>query len=90
VAVGPTTHRATVCGAGGQAGDQVQAALAIRDLNHITIVSSRRETAAKPVNRLRQEFPHVEFHGITTPQEALGNSRLVCCATSSKLPTVQR
>jgi ornithine cyclodeaminase len=82
----PDARRLTVIGAGRQAATQADAVLAVRPIERVTVVSRTPAHAAAFAERLRERAPGVEVRTAATPDDAVTDADVVCCATSAVRP----
>ena len=78
--------RLTLIGTGAQAPDQVRAVLAVRRIAAVTVTGRSADRAATLSRELADEFPDVKFTPSTSIDEAIADTDIVCCATSSATP----
>jgi len=78
--------RLTLIGTGAQAPDQVRAVLAVRRIADVTVTGRSADRAAELCRDLADEFPEVRFSPSTDIDEAIADTDIVCCATSSATP----
>ncbi len=82
----PEASALALFGAGGQAADQVRAVNAVRPLSRVAVHDRDPQRAGALVAGLSAEFPGVELVTAPSPQQALEDAQIVCCATSSTTP----
>ncbi|MFC0628630.1 ornithine cyclodeaminase family protein [Kribbella deserti] len=82
----PGAIRLTLIGTGAQAADQVHAVLAVRPIEHVTIVGRDLTRASTLAAVLAHDYAEVLFTAGTSIDEAIGDADVVCCATSSSTP----
>ncbi|MBB5159813.1 ornithine cyclodeaminase family protein [Saccharopolyspora phatthalungensis] len=82
----PDAHRLVLIGAGTLAFDQIRAVAAVRDLEHVVIVSRSLTSADALGDRVRSAFPELTVVTGLDPAPHLGSADIVCCATSSTRP----
>ncbi|MER7248567.1 ornithine cyclodeaminase family protein [Kribbella sp. NPDC000426] len=78
--------RLTLIGTGAQAADQVRAVLAVRRIADTTVTGRSADRAAALARQLSDEFPDVKFTPSTSIDEAIADTDIICCATSSTTP----
>ncbi|GAB2633155.1 ornithine cyclodeaminase family protein [Kribbella swartbergensis] len=78
--------RLTLIGTGAQATDQVRAVLAVRRIAAVTVTGRSADRAAALSTALAGEFPDVKFTPSTSVEDAIADTDIVCCATSSSTP----
>jgi ornithine cyclodeaminase len=78
--------RLTLIGTGAQAADQVRAVLAVRRIADVTVTGRSADRAAALVRQMSDEFPDVKFTPGTSIDEAIADTDIICCATSSTTP----
>lgn len=78
--------RLTLIGTGAQAPDQVRAVLAVRRIAVVTVTGRSADRAAALSQELADEFPDVKFTPSTSIDDAIADTDIVCCATSSATP----
>jgi ornithine cyclodeaminase/alanine dehydrogenase-like protein (mu-crystallin family) len=83
-------RRLTILGAGVQAGAHLDAMLAVRDLEHVTICSRTPERAERLVQRAREAYPDVSVEVADSAEHALRDAQVVVTATSSREPVLRR
>ena len=76
----------TIFGAGAQAPLQVAAVCAVRPIERILVVNRTRERAETFAIALRDQQPHVDVQIAVSPDQALTESDIICCVTSSATP----
>ncbi|AUI64078.1 ornithine cyclodeaminase family protein [Amycolatopsis sp. BJA-103] len=82
----PDAGRLALLGSGAQAGDQVRAIAAVRELREVAIHSRTAGNARSLADRLGAEFPAVAFRVAESVEDALADAEIVNCATSSEKP----
>jgi ornithine cyclodeaminase/alanine dehydrogenase-like protein (mu-crystallin family) len=82
----PDAHTLAVIGAGGQSADQVRAVCAVRPIKEVRIASRTRESAARLVERLRQELHEVAFVVASSNGGAIRDADVVCTVTGASAP----
>ncbi|MEV0286598.1 ornithine cyclodeaminase family protein [Kribbella sp. NPDC050820] len=80
------TSRLTLIGTGAQAPDQVRAVLAVRRIAAVTVTGRSADRAEALSASLADEFPDVKFTPSTSIGDAIADTDIVCCATSSSTP----
>ena len=79
--------RLAVLGAGVQARTQAEAVSAVRPLQSISVYSPTAANVARMIEDLRDRLPAgIGYHAASSPREALADSDIVCCATTSGTP----
>jgi ornithine cyclodeaminase len=78
--------RLTLIGTGAQAADQVRAVLAVRPITQVTITGRSADRASALADQLATEFPEAKFTPSTSTDEAIADTDIICCATSSATP----
>ncbi len=78
--------RLTLVGTGAQAPDQVRAILAVRRIAAVTITGRTADRAEALSSALADEFPDVKFTPSTSIDDAIADTDIICCATSSATP----
>ncbi len=79
--------RLAVLGAGVQARTQAAAVSEVRRLERISVYSPTTANVARMIEDLREQLPDgIEYQAATSPREALADSDIVCCATTSATP----
>ncbi|MEV4266235.1 ornithine cyclodeaminase family protein [Kribbella sp. NPDC049584] len=78
--------RLTLIGTGAQAADQIRAVLAVRPITQVTITGRSADRAATLADQLATEFPEAKFTPGTNIDEAIADTDIICCATSSATP----
>ena len=79
--------RLAVLGAGVQARTQAAAVSEVRRLERISVYSPTAANVARMIEDLRDQLPDgIEYQAATSPREALADSDIVCCATTSATP----
>jgi ornithine cyclodeaminase len=78
--------RLTLIGTGAQAADQVRAVLAVRPITQVTITGRSADRATALADQLATEFPEAKFTPSTSIDEAIADTDIICCATSSATP----
>lgn len=79
--------RLAVLGAGVQARTQAEAVSAVRRLERISVYSPTAANVARMIEDLRDRLPAgIGYQAAASPREALTDSDIVCCATSSGTP----
>jgi ornithine cyclodeaminase len=73
-------------GAGAQAPAQVAAVCAVRPIERVWVVNRTRARAERLVAALAEQGLAAELRIAGTPQEALAEADVVCCATSARDP----
>lgn len=84
----PDARRLVLVGAGEQALDQVRAVLAVRDIDHVAVVSRTIASAQALRDRLWDRFPALPVEVGTDPSRHLVSADIVCCATSAATPVL--
>ncbi len=79
----PDSRVFTLIGAGGQAYDQVQAVLAVRDIREVRIVSKHGNSAERLAQRLRQEGVHARA---ADAREGVRGADIITTVTDSVTP----
>ncbi len=79
----PDSRVFTLIGAGGQAYDQVQAVLAVRDIQDVRIVSKSGESAERLAQRLREEGVQARAADV---REAVQGADIITAVTDSTTP----
>ncbi|MEM8535118.1 MAG: ornithine cyclodeaminase [Chloroflexota bacterium] len=80
------SHVLAIFGAGAQAPLQVAAVCAVRPIKRIWVVNRTRERAETFAIALRDQQPQVDIQIAVSPDQALAEADLICCATSSTTP----
>ncbi|WP_329003645.1 ornithine cyclodeaminase family protein [Kribbella sp. NBC_00709] len=78
--------RLALIGTGAQAPDQVRAVLAVRRIADVTVTGRSADRATALARQLGDEFPDVKFTAGTSVDEAIADTDIICCATSSTTP----
>lgn len=79
--------RLAVLGAGVQARTQAEAVSAVRRLERISVYSPTAANVARMIEDLRDRLPDgIEYRAASSAREALADSDIVCCATTSATP----
>ncbi len=74
-------------GAGVQARAQLQAVMAVRDIEHVNLISRTHASAeqlAPEISEWWKDVPEVDI--VSTPQEVVADADIVLCATTSATP----
>ncbi|WP_432882700.1 ornithine cyclodeaminase family protein [Kribbella sp. CA-245084] len=82
----PDATRLTLIGTGAQAADQVRAVLAVRRITRVTITGRSADRATALADQLATEFPEAKVTAGTSINEAIADTDIICCATSSTTP----
>ncbi len=82
----PDARRLVVFGTGAQAPDQVRAVLAVRPVEHVTLVGRDLSRAEALADRLRRELDDVEIEATRDVEKPLAQADVVCCATTAREP----
>ncbi len=82
----PDARRLVVFGTGAQAPDQVRAVLAVRPVEHVTLVGRDAARAERLADRVRTEFGEVEVETALDAEKPLAQADVVCCATTAQEP----
>ncbi|MFD1211413.1 ornithine cyclodeaminase family protein [Arthrobacter sp. GCM10027362] len=80
------SRRMVMIGAGAQAFDQVAAVLAVRNLEHLTVISRTGSSAERLAEAVRKTWPGLGVDTASDPGPALRRADIVSCATSSSTP----
>jgi ornithine cyclodeaminase/alanine dehydrogenase-like protein (mu-crystallin family) len=83
-------RRLTILGAGVQAAAHVDAMLAVRDLEQVTVCSRTLERAESLAQRARDAHPGMTVEVADSAESALGDAQLVVTATNSREPVLRR
>lgn len=79
--------RLAVLGAGVQARTQAEAVSEVRRLERINVYSPTAANVARMIDDLRDRLPDgIEYQAASSAREALADSDIVCCATTSATP----
>ncbi|TDE13994.1 ornithine cyclodeaminase family protein [Jiangella asiatica] len=79
-------HRLTVLGSGRQAAAQVEAMLAVRPIDDVTVFSRTPAHAVDFAARLLRRAPQLTVRTADDADTAVASADIVCCATSSREP----
>ncbi len=79
-------RRLLVFGTGAQAPDQVRAVLAVRPVEHVTLVGRDSSRSEQLAEQLRTESGEVEIVTTRDAEEPLARADVVCCATTARQP----
>jgi ornithine cyclodeaminase len=80
-----STHLALL-GTGALAPYMALAHSTVRPISRISVWGRRAERAAATVEAIRAMVPHVTVVAVHSPEKAVGEADIVCCATSSPTP----
>jgi ornithine cyclodeaminase len=83
-------RRLAILGAGVQAAAHLDAMLAVRDIEHVTVCSRTPERAERLVQRAREAHPDLSVEVADGAESALRDAQVVVTATSSREPVLQR
>jgi ornithine cyclodeaminase/alanine dehydrogenase-like protein (mu-crystallin family) len=83
-------RRLTILGAGVQAAAHLDAMLAVRELEHVTICSRTAERAERLAERARQAGSGMTVEVADSAERALRDAQVVVTATSSREPVLRR
>lgn len=79
-------NRMVIIGAGGQAPDQIRAVNAVRPLRSVTVVDATPGKADQLIQSLTGEFQGVKITASSRIDEAVSDTDIICCATSTTTP----
>ena len=83
----PAASTLAVLGAGVQARTQAAAVSAVRPLERISVYAPTATNVERMIGDLQDLLPSgISFRAATSASEALADSEIVCCATTSALP----
>jgi ornithine cyclodeaminase/alanine dehydrogenase-like protein (mu-crystallin family) len=83
-------RRLAILGAGVQAAAHLDAMLAVRDLEEVSVCSRTPERAERLVARAREAHPHLNVDVAEGAESALRDAQIVVTATSSREPVLRR
>jgi ornithine cyclodeaminase/alanine dehydrogenase-like protein (mu-crystallin family) len=83
-------RRLAILGAGVQAAAHLDAMLAVRDLEEVSVCSRTPERAERLVQRAREAHPHLSVDVVEGAESALRDAQIVVTATSSREPVLRR
>lgn len=73
-------------GAGVQARAQLQAVMAVRDIEHVNLISRTQTSAQRLAAEISEWTDAPEVNLVATPQEVVADAGIVICATTSATP----
>lgn len=82
----PDAKRLTLIGLGAQAPNQLRAVRAVRDIEHVTLIDRRPESATAFIRDHAEALDGVEFVVSRSVNEAVAGADVICCATPSVEP----
>jgi ornithine cyclodeaminase len=83
-------RRLAILGAGVQAAAHLEAMLAVRDIEHVTVCSRTPERVERLAQRAREAHPDLSVEVAEDAESALRDAQVVVTATSSRDPVLQR
>jgi ornithine cyclodeaminase/alanine dehydrogenase-like protein (mu-crystallin family) len=85
-----SARRLAILGAGVQAAAHLDAMLAVRELEHVTVFARTPERAELLVKRAREAHPHLRAEVADSAESALRDAQVVVTATNSREPVLRR
>ena len=82
----PDAARVTLFGAGVQGRSQLQAVMAVRDINAVTLVDVSQDAAAKLAAEIGAGPAALDVRVVTDPRKAIEGADIVIAATTTKTP----